>query len=115
MPAARFESLVGTIDGVNTVFTVPMLYTTGTTSVFVNGSPIDRLSWDESSPATGEITFEPLVYTPAPGDVLAMYFLTNALPEVVVTDIDGTITVMEPLEATIEEVEDFDAELEEIP
>lgn len=115
MPSPRFETLAGIIDGVNLVFTLPTLYVAGTTSVFVNSSPVEALTWTESNPATGEITFEPLVYTPQPGDLLQAYYMTNDLPEVSITEIDGTLTATDTLSGTIEDVAELDGVLEEIP
>jgi hypothetical protein len=61
MPSPRFEVPAGAVDGVNTVYTVSMPYSAGTTAVFLNGLLQERNlmdGWYETNPGAGIITMK---------------------------------------------------------
>jgi hypothetical protein len=103
MPQPQFESLLGTIDSVNTVFTTPTPYTAGTLAVYMNGQLQMHHAgnpWTETDPSSGAVT---LTFAPEPGDTVAAFYLdtTPIVPE----------TEIEVLEGTINEVDDITGEL----
>jgi hypothetical protein len=75
----RFEVLSGAVNGVNLVFFASTAYKPGTTAVYLNGQLLNPAapspSWLETSPSTGEVTFDPVRYIPLTGDVVQMFFL----------------------------------------
>jgi hypothetical protein len=109
----RFEVPSGTVDGINTVFTVSLPYVTGSTAVWLNGVLLRKDlddGWTESDPSTGEITLKeaPLSSGPCP-DVLQVFFkdISPDLPESVVDQICGTISAEAGLSGTISLEGDF--------
>ena len=98
MGQVRFEVPSGTIDGINTVYTVSVPYVRDSTAVWLNGILLRRDlddGWVESNPNTGEITLnEPPLSTGPCLDVLQVFFKDTAppLPETVVEQIFGTIS-----------------------
>lgn len=97
MGQPRFEVPSGTIDGVNTIYTVSLPYVAGSTAVWLNGVLLRKDlddGWDESSPSTGEITLNepPLSTGPCP-DVIQVFFVDTSVdtPESVIEQIFGTI------------------------
>lgn len=85
MATPHFEVLSGTIDGVNTTFTVSTAYLPGSVAVFINGllmrEDLDD-GWIETNPATGTIDLKeaPRVGPSGGGDpdVLQAFFLDTA-------------------------------------
>ena len=97
MGQPRFEVPSGTIDGVNTIYSVSVPYVAGSTAVWINGILLEQTlldGWLESNPATGEITLKeaPRGSGTCP-DVLQVFFKDTSadLPETVITEICGTI------------------------
>lgn len=85
MATPRFEVLSGTIDGVNTTFTVSTAYQPGSLAVFINGLLMRRDledGWTETDPATGTLDLKeaPEVGPSGGGDpdVLQAFFLDTA-------------------------------------
>lgn len=111
MASPRFEVLSGTIDGVNTVFTVSVPYKPVTSAVFLNGAlmRIDLVDgWTESDPSIGEITFNEAPRSGPSGgnidDVLQMFFLDTSpasLDTTIVERICGTIEAADELEGRL--------------
>lgn len=103
MPVHRFELLVGTIDGVNKVFTTTVPYTAGSVAVYDNGILQFHASgnpWTETDPSTGTVTLE---FAPKPGDqVAASYFdTTPTVPETEVTELCGELCPVDDLTGTL--------------
>ena len=96
MPAAQFEPLAGTIDGVNAVFTTSQPYTAGTTAVYLNGQLLLNPSgnpWAETDPNTGTITITAPECIPRPDDIISAFYLDQS-PDTVeseVVELSGTI------------------------
>lgn len=97
MPSPRFEVPSGTIDGVNTVFTVSRPYRAGSTAVFLNGALQERNlddGWLETDPTAGTVTLKeaPRSVGVCP-DVVQVFFIDTSpsLPETEVTKIRGRI------------------------
>ncbi len=103
MPNATWETLSGTVDGVNAVFTASKAYSSGTTAAFMNGQLLfDRnvvggRLWVETTPGSGIITIDtthvPIVRTSDGGlEEISMFFL-DTLPDGFkeVTELNGTI------------------------
>lgn len=65
------EPLIGTIDGVNTVFTTTFSYQATKTYPYINGQQ-QELSSDYTESADKEITF---TFPPVPGDVLFIQYI----------------------------------------
>ena len=97
MGSPRFEVPSGTIDGVNTVFTVSMPYRAGSTAVFLNGALQERSlddGWFETDPDTGIITLKEAPRSSgACPDVLQVFYLDTAppLPETQIFRLKGKI------------------------
>jgi len=112
MGQPRFEVPSGTIDNVNTVFTVSVPYVAGSTAVWINGALLEQTlddGWIESNPATGEITLKEAPRSSgACPDVLQVFFKDTSadLPETVVSEICGTIVADGDLCGTLMLTED---------
>jgi hypothetical protein len=93
----RFEVPAGTIDGVNTVFTVSLAYLPGSTAVWLNGVLLEPSlvdGWTESNPAAGEITLKEAPQSSGPCPDVLQVFFKDTLPdpaETVIDQICGTI------------------------
>jgi hypothetical protein len=104
MPVPHFEVPTGSVDGINTVFSVSLPYAPGSTALFRNGLLQERSledGWYESDPAIGEITLKeaprgtPLGYP----DILQVFFIDTSpvLPETVVQRLHGRLRAAEDL------------------
>jgi hypothetical protein len=97
MSSPRFEVPSGTIDGVNTVYTVSMPYGAGTTAVFINGQLMEKSlddGWFETDPTSGVVTLKEAPRSSgACPDVIQIFFLDTAapLPESQVCKLKGYI------------------------
>jgi hypothetical protein len=97
MGQLHFEVPAGIINGVNTVFSVSVPYVAGSTAVWINGALMERAlddGWLESNPATGEVTLKEAPRgSGACPDVIQVFFKDTPadLPEVVITEICGTV------------------------
>jgi hypothetical protein len=84
MSSPRFEVPSGTIDGVNTVFTVSRPYGAGTTAVFINGQLMEKSledGWFETDPTSGVITLKEAPRSSgACPDVIQVFYLDTAAP-----------------------------------
>ena len=111
MSSPRFEVPSGTIDGVNTVFTVSMPYGAGTTAVFINGQLMERSlddGWVETDPSAGTVTLKEAPRSSgACPDVIQIFYLDTAapLPETQVFKLKGYIRCPAPLKGTITEAQ----------
>lgn len=98
MGSPIFEVPSGTIDGVNTVFTVSKPYTPNSTAVWINGTLLERTlddGWVESDPSTGEITLKEAPRSSgACPDVIQVFYkdTEDDLIGTVVEGIEGTIS-----------------------
>lgn len=72
MPAQVIEVAAGPIDGVNTSFTVSVMYVPGTLQVWLNGLLL-RKDFDDGWLELGWNKFK-LKEPPVPGDVVQAYF-----------------------------------------
>lgn len=107
MPQPRFEVALGTIDGINKVFTVSVAYAPNTTAVFVNGA-LYRKDWDngwyETDPATGTVT---LKEAPLLGDTVQIFFTDTSAPlvEEEVTPLHGQLSDIARLRGVLTDLE----------
>jgi len=95
--------MIGTIDGVNTLFNTGIPYTPNTFAGFTNGQLTKAANddgWIETDPSTGDVTWKE---APKPGDVLQGFLLDTsaALPEVVITKLSGTVRPVNDLSGSI--------------
>ena len=115
MSQPQFESLLGTIDGVNTTFFTPTPYTAGTLAVYDNGQLQMHHAgnpWTETNPATGEVT---LAFAPEGGDTIAAFYMdtTEVLPETEIVELDGTIEEVDGITGALTDSEDLAGYIEE--
>lgn len=103
MATPRFEVLSGTIDGVNTTFTVSTAYQPGSTAVFINGLLMreDLVDgWIETDPSTGTIDLKEAPRDGPSGgpcpDVLQMFFLDTAPSTIEIREVCPIVGTIEP-------------------
>ncbi len=109
MPSPRFEVPTGTVDGVNTVFTVSRPYTVGSTAVFRNGLLQQRNlddGWFETDPNAGIITMKEPPSAYGWPDVIQVFFLDRTpspapAPGTVAFNLKGIIKASKKTKATL--------------
>jgi hypothetical protein len=107
MSKAHFEVPSGTIDGVNTVFTVSMAYGPGSIAVFINGQLMERNlddGWFETDPSAGTVTLKEAPRSSgACPDVIQIFYLDTAapLPETQIFKLKGYIRCPVPLRGAL--------------
>ena len=107
MARAHFEVPSGTINGINTVFTVSMAYGLGSTAVFINGQLMERSlddGWFETDPSTGVVTLKEAPRSSgACPDVIQIFYLDTAapLPETQCFKLKGYIRHLLPLRGSL--------------
>lgn len=110
---AKIEPLVGTVDGVNTVFTTPggEAYIDGGNVVFLRGLP-RVMAWDDgwanTDPANGVVT---LKEPPLTGDDVQMLYAVQVVGvETEVTEISGHIIADDLVDGALGAVEELDGD-----
>ena len=116
--AGKFEVASGTIDGVNTVFTVSSAYQPNSVAAFLNGQ-LKRKDfadgWSETNPATGEVT---LAEAPRVGDVVQVFFIDGSPgasnDTVEMTILVGKLVAVEELDARLLPVQELSGVLADV-
>lgn len=109
MPSPRFEVPAGAVDGVNTVFTVSMPYSVGSTAVFRNGLLQQRDlddGWFETDPNAGIVTMKEPPSAFGFPDIIQIFFLDRTpspapAPGTVAFNLKGIIKASKKMTATL--------------
>lgn len=111
----HFETAIGVVDGINTIFFTSLPYLPGTTAVFLNGLLLEPTlvdGWLEIAPGLGQFQMkEP----PRTTDVVRVYYLDQMDIIVVqeVCEITGILEEEEPMLGVLEEEESVEGAVEE--
>lgn len=109
----HFESLTGTIDGVNTVFTASSAYIAGSTVVFLRAIPriiTNDDGWVETDPSTGIVT---LNEAPLVDDDLQMSWNEAVGADLITGPLCGALQTSQPLSGRISTITSIFGKIED--